>query len=599
MSDTTTTKKTGAENINWDLSDLYSSNEDPNLTADKKKMVSLAETFAKRYHGKVSVLNAPAFREMLEEYEEIIDLSGKIGSFAYLQWSTDTGNKSYGKLVAETTELSSEINQKLVFLDVEWLKIPDENAQNLINSEELSRYKHYLETSRLYKDHVLEEKQEQILSAKSVTGRSAWIRYFDETLGAAKFQLDGEELTEQEALSKLHESDRELRQRAHASLTKTFKDLGRSLTFVFNTLLADKSTNDKLRKYPSWISSRNLANQTDNETVDALVNAVSSKYGLVQRYYNLKRSLLGLDEMKDYDRYAPIIENEAAINWESAREMVIDSYSKFHPEIGEITKKFFNQNWIDAAIKPGKRGGAYSASTVPSVHPYVFMNFDGKIRDVQTLAHELGHGVHQYLSRQQGVIQSSTPLTTAETASVFGEMLVFQKLKKELDDPKEKLALLIGKIDDTIATVFRQISMNRFEDAMHIARREEGELTSERFGELWMEQQKALYGDSVSLTEEYGIWWSYIPHFLHTPGYVYAYAFGELLVLALYEEFTQRPDGFADRYFDLLSAGGSEWPHDLIAKMGLDIKNPEFWNKGLASFEKMVVEAEELAAEIQ
>ena len=595
MSNTTEHKKKSAENINWDLSDLYASNEDPQLAKDKESVLEEADAFAQKYRGKISELSAGEFKSMLDEYEDILDTSGKIGSFAYLQWSTDTSNTDYGKLVAETNELSSEVSQKLVFLDVEWLKISDEAAQKLIESPKLEKYKHYLESSRRYKDHVLEEGQEKIMSAKSVTGRSAWVRFFDETLGAAKFELDGEQLSEQEVLSKLHESDRDLRTRAHASLTKKFKELSRPLTFVFNTVLADKSTNDKLRKYDSWIDSRNLANQTDRETVDALIKSVTGKYDLVQRYYKLKRDLLELDEMKDYDRYAPMLKNEATIDWSSAQEMVLDSYTKFHPKMGEITKEFFDKSWIDAAIKPGKRGGAYSASTVPSVHPYVFMNFDGKIRDVQTLAHELGHGVHQYLSRQQGVLESSTPLTTAETASVFGEMLVFQKLMKELDDPKEKLALLVGKIDDTIATVFRQISMNRFEHAIHTARREEGELTTERFSELWMEQQKALYGDSVTLTDEYGIWWSYIPHFLHTPGYVYAYAFGELLVLALYEEFSQRPDGFADKYMELLSAGGSEWPEDLVAKMGLDITQPDFWNKGLASFERMVEEAEEMA----
>lgn len=591
-------KLTGAEEINWDLSDLYSSSNDPQLAKDKESLLKEADDFSEKFKGKIAELTVTEFKEMLQEYEALQDKGGKIGSFAYLQWSTNTGNSEYGKLVQESNELGSELSQKLVFLDVEWLKIPEEEAQKMIDAPELEFYKHYLESSRRYKEHVLKEEQEQILSAKSVTGRSAWVRFFDETLGQAKFELDGQEYSEQEVLSKLHDSDRDLRIRAHASLTKKFKELGHPLTFVFNTLLADKSTNDKLRRYPSWITSRNLSNETDDETVEALVNAVTSNYKLVQRYYKLKAELLGLDEMMDYDRYAPIIKNETTISWKEAEEMVMDSYTNFHPQMGEITSYFFDKKWIDAAIKSGKRGGAYSASTVPSVHPYVFMNFDGKIRDVQTLAHELGHGVHQYLSRQQGPLQSGTPLTTAETASVFGEMLVFQKLLKELDDPKEKLALIVGKIDDTIATVFRQISMNRFEHAMHTARREEGELTKERFSELWMEQQKALYGDSVTLTDEYGIWWSYIPHFLHTPGYVYAYAFGELLVLALYEEFTQRPDGFADRYLELLSAGGSEWPHDLVAKMGLDIRDPEFWNKGLASFERMIEEAENLKSQI-
>jgi oligoendopeptidase F len=598
MSDTPAKQITGAEEINWDLGDLYASSEDPKLAKDKEEILKDADAFASKYKGKIADLTIPDFKVMLQEYEALQDKGGKIGSFAYLQWSTNTTNPEYGKLVQESNELGSELNQKLVFLDVEWMQVSDEDAQKIIDAPELEFYNHYLESSRRYKNHVLKEEQEQILSAKSVTGRSAWVRFFDETLGQAKFELDGKEYAEQEVLSKLHDGDRELRIRAHASLTKKFKELAHPLTYVFNTLLADKSTNDKLREYPSWITSRNMANETDDATVDALVNAVTSHYPLVQRYYKLKAKLLGLDEMFDYDRYAPMMQNEATISWEEARKMVMDSYTEFHPKMGEITNEFFEKKWIDAAIKPGKRGGAYSASTVPSVHPYVFMNFDGKIRDVQTLAHELGHGVHQYLSRQQGPLQAGTPLTTAETASVFGEMLVFQNLLKELTDPKEKLALIIGKIDDTIATVFRQISMNRFENAMHTARREEGELTTEKFSELWMEQQKALYGDSVTLTDEYGIWWSYIPHFLHTPGYVYAYAFGELLVLALYEEFTQNPDGFADRYMDLLSAGGSEWPHDLVAKMGLGIRDPEFWNKGLSSFEKMIEEAEELSANV-
>lgn len=590
---------TGAEEINWDLSDLYKSNDDPQLVKDKMDILSEAEAFALKYKGSIAQLEISEFKTMLQDYEELQDKGGKIGSFAYLQWSTDTTNPDFGKLVQESNELSSELSQRLVFLNVEWLSISDTEAQKIIDHPELSFYRHYLESSRRYKNHVLNEDQEQILSAKGVTGRSAWIRFFDETIGKAKFELDGKEYAEQEVLSKLHDGDRKLRIRAHASLSKKFNELSHPLTYVFNTLLADKSTNDKLRKYPNWITSRNMANETDNTTVDALVDSVTSKYSLVQRYYRLKAKLLGLSEMYDYDRYAPMIDNESTISWDEARKMVLDSYTEFHPRMGEITQEFFEKNWIDAAIKPGKRGGAYSASTVPSVHPYVFMNFDGKIRDVQTLAHELGHGVHQYLSRQQGPLQSGTPLTTAETASVFGEMLVFQNLLKKLTDPKEKLALIIGKIDDTIATVFRQISMNRFEDSMHTARREQGELTTEQFSELWMEQQRALYGDSVTLTKEYGIWWSYIPHFLHTPGYVYAYAFGELLVLALYEEFIENPHGFADQYIKLLSAGGSEWPHDLVSKMGLDIRDPKFWDKGLSSFERMIEEAEELSTIIK
>ncbi|MCC5906796.1 MAG: M3 family oligoendopeptidase [Balneolaceae bacterium] len=589
-------KKSGAENIQWDLSDLYESPSDKKLNEDRKKVLELADRFSQSYRGKISELDPKTFAAALAEYEEIIQVIRKIGSYSQLIWSTNTEDPEFGKLLQQSRELGSEISQKLVFFDVEWQKLSDEQAARIIESNELKKFRHYLEVSRLYKDHTLSEEAEKVMSAKSVTGRSAWNRYFDETLGAARFEFEGEQMTEQEVLSKLHNPDREQRQKAHQSLTKTFHQHSRSLTFIFNTVLADKFTNDKLRNYNSWISSRNLSNQTNDETVDALVSAVTGSYGLVQRYYRLKKKLLGYDELFDYDRYAPIAKTTKTIHWNEAREMVLDSYEDFHPEMGKITSLFFEKEWIDAAIKPGKRGGAYSASTVSSVHPYVFMNYDGQLRDVQTLAHELGHGVHQYLSRKQGELQSSTPLTTAETASVFGEMLVFNKLMSRIDDPAEKLALLISKIDDTIATVFRQISMNRFEEKIHTARRTEGELTTEQFSELWYETQHQLYGDSVKITDEYRLWWCYIPHFLHTPGYVYAYAFGELLVLALYDVYrSSERNGFSEKYMELLEAGGSDWPHNLVGKLGLDIKDSDFWKNGLRLFEYMVEEAEKLA----
>lgn len=596
----TTEKKTksGAEEVQWNLSDLYKGVNDEQLKADKKRVREKAHAFADKYKGRIADLDAEKLAEAFNVYEDILDLMGKIGSFSHLLWSTDTNNPAFGKLMQEANELSSAIHQELVFFDVEWLKINEDRANELIESEELSSYKHYLETSRRYKEHTLSEKEEQILSAKSVTGRSAWNRFFDESLGAARFKVDGEELTEQEALSKLHNPDREMRKKAHAALTHTFKDMSRTLTFIFNTILADKHTNDKLRNYSSWISARNLANEIDDETVEILINSVTDRYDLVQRFYRLKKNLLGYETLYDYDRYAPLLKNRKQVPWDEARKMVLTSYGAFHNEMGEVAGKFFDHQWIDAAIRPGKRGGAYSASTVPSVHPYVFMNYDGQIRDVQTLAHELGHGVHQYLSRQQGVLQAGTPLTTAETASVFGEMLVFQNLMQQLDDPKEQLALLMGKIDDTIATVFRQVSMNRFESAIHTKRREDGELTTEEFSAVWRQTQEQVYGNSVELTDSYDIWWSYIPHFLHTPGYVYAYAFGELLVLALYEEYTRQNNGFAEKYMEMLRTGGADWPENIVAKVGLDITQPDFWSKGLTAIEKMIIRAEQLAEKI-
>lgn len=591
--------KSGAENILWDLSDLYDSPDSAELKEDKERVRKLAENFAKKYKGRVAELNASEHSEALKEYEEIVQIAGKIGSYAQLIWSTNTEDSKLGKLLQDARELGSEISQKLVFFSVEWLKVEEEVANQLIESEELERWKHYLTTSRLYKKHTLGEEAEKVMSAKSVTSRSAWNRYFDETLGAARFELDGESLTEQQVLSKLHSPDRDLRRKAHASLTSTFKDHSRSLTFIFNTILSDKHTNDKLRGYDSWITSRNLANEIDQSTVDSLINAVTGKYDLVQRYYGLKKELLGYEKLYDYDRYAPLAKNRKKVSWDQARENVLEAYGDFHPEMKKIAGRFFDKKWIDAAIKPGKRGGAYSASTVTSIHPYVFMNYDGQLRDVQTLAHELGHGVHQYLSRKQGELQSSTPLTTAETASVFGEMLVFNRLMESLDDPEEKLALLVSKIDDTIATVFRQVSMNRFENKIHTARREDGEQTTEQFSDLWHQTQHALYGDSIELTDEYRLWWCYIPHFLHTPGYVYAYAFGELLVLALFKAYQSGQEGFAESYLELLEAGGSDWPHNIVGKMGIDIQEETFWNQGLTLFEQMIEDAEALAKEIK
>ncbi len=590
---------TGAEDIRWDLSDLYQDFDDPACKADRTRVLEMAEEFSRDYRNRVTGLTPETFAKALDRYSEIVELIGKIGSFAYLTWTTNTEDPALGKAVQETNELSSEISQKTVFFSLEWLQLDEKTAKEWIESKELAFYRHYLESSRLHKPYTLEEKQEQVLSAKAVTGSRAWVRFFDETFGASRFQLDGEELTESEILSKFHEPDRQVRRKASEVFTEGLSEMKHPLTYVFNTLLADKYTDDRLRNYPHWLKARNLSNEISDESVQALVDSVTSRYSLVHRYYALKKKLLGLDEMMEYDRYAPVRKNREKVPWEEARSLVVGAYSDFHPEMGRIADRFFRENWIDAAMAPGKRGGAYSASTVPSVHPYVFMNYEGQVRDVQTLAHELGHGVHQYLSRKQGVLQADTPLTTAETASVFGEMLVFRKLLSSLERPEEKLALLTGKIDDSVATVFRQISMNRFEDRIHRARREEGELPTERFSELWMETQKPVYGDSVTLSENYHLWWSYIPHFLHTPGYVYAYAFGELLVLALYQEYQQAENGFNEKYLAMLEKGGSDWPDRLTADLGVDIQDGNFWNRGLEAIEEMIEEAENLLPSVK
>ncbi|MFQ5569123.1 MAG: M3 family oligoendopeptidase [Rhodothermales bacterium] len=584
---------TGAEAIHWDLTDLYPDTDA--LEQDLTRADEQAGAFAEHYHGQVANLDAGDLADALRRLEKVQDRVGRAFTFAYLNWSTNTGDPERGALLQKVREAYTRISQKLIFFELEWTRLDDDHAARLLEDEALAGYRHYLERERLMKDHFLSEPEEKILSETAVTGRGAWNRFFDETLGAMRFDLDGEEVTQQQILSKLYEPDRDLRRRAAASFTEGLKKHQRELTFVFNTLLADKASKDRLRRYPHWIAGRNLANEVSDETVEALIGAVTSRYDIVARFYRLKRRLLGLDTLFEYDRYAPLGEADTLYTWEEARALVLRSYEAFHPQMGEIAGHFFEKNWIDAALAPGKRGGAFSHGAVPSVHPYVLMNYTGKPRDVQTLAHELGHGVHQYLSRKQGVLQADTPLTTAETASVFGEMLVFQRLMLEEEQPKNRLAMLVSKIDDTIATVFRQVSMNRFEHRIHTARREEGELPPERFGEFWIETQESMFQSSVTLSEDYRHWWSYIPHFLHVPGYVYAYAFGELLVLALYARFLEEGDAFPDKYIGLLEAGGSDWPHVLVGRLGIDLTDLDFWHQGLAAIEDLVVEAEDLA----
>jgi oligoendopeptidase F len=585
--------QTRADDVRWKLDDLYESESAmrDDLEAAQREAEQLSET----YRGRVADLSAAQLAEALDELEAVQDRAGRAYTFAYLRWSTDTNDPERGALLQHVKEAYTQIEQQLIFFETEWAEAPEEHAEKLIESDELAGYEHFLEVERLKKDYLLTEPEEKILSEKNVTGRSAWNRYFDETMGAARFELNGDELTRQEILKKLYEPDRDLRRRAALAFTDGLEDHERTLTFVFNTTLADKASDDRLRGYEHWLRSRNLSNEVEDETVDALIEAVTGRYDLVARFYDLKRRLLGLDDLKDYDRYAPLSDADTRYEWDDARGIVLDAYGDFHPQMAEVAGRFFDDGWIDAPLAPGKRGGAFSHGAVPSAHPYVLLNYTGKPRDVRTLAHELGHGVHQFLAREQGVLQASTPLTTAETASVFGEMLVFQRLLRREDDPQNRLAMLVSKIDDTMATVFRQTALNRFENKIHTARREEGELTSERFAEAWMETQRAMFAGSVTLEDHYRRWWSYIPHFLHTPGYVYAYAFGELLVLALYAEYERTGDGFSERYLDLLAAGGSDWPRALVGRFGLDLTDADFWQQGLDAIEELIDDAEELA----
>jgi oligoendopeptidase F len=587
------TPETGADDIRWALDDLY---DDPNaLKDDLAEAKADAGAFSDRYRGRIGDLDPEALAEALDTLGSIHDRLGRAQAYAYLYWTVDTNDAERGALRQDVQEIVDRIQQQLVFVETEWVDVPTDRVEELLSHEALADYRHYLETEHLRKEHVLSEAEEKVLSEKSITGKNAWTRFFDETLGAARYELDGESLTQEEILSKLYEPNRTLRREAALSFTEGLKEHRRTLTFVFNTLLADKASTDRLRDYDHWLEQRNLANEVDDETVETLIDAVTGRYDLVARFYRLKKRLLGVDELYDYDRYAPVREADTTYEWDEARTLVLDAYEDFHPGMAQTARRFFDDDWIDAALAPGKRSGAFSHGTVPSAHPYVLLNYTGKARDVQTLAHELGHGVHQYLAREQTIFHHGTPLTTAEMASVFGEMLVFQRLMRREGDPANRLALLMSKIDDTIATVFRQVAMNRFEARIHTDRRENGELQSDEFAEHWMETQRAMFEGSVTLGDHYQHWWSYVPHFLHTPGYVYAYAFGELLVLALYARYEESDSGFADQYLDLLRAGGSGWPHELVGHMGVDLEDEDFWQNGLSHIEALIEQAEALA----
>lgn len=590
---------------NWDLSDLYLSIDDPKIKFDIDRITSDAKSFEKKYRNKINNedLDADLLYESVSELESISERSGKILSFAYLMFAGDTNDPKIGAFLQQMQETATEIRKHLLFFELEWIKVPDQIADPLINHDKLTGYNHFLEIERKYKPYRLGEDEEKILDIKSNTGARAFKRLFDEVVNNIVFRvrLDGKTqiLTETETLSLQYDPDRAKRKAGAKGLTKGLKENSRVLTFIFNTLIKDHESTDTLRSFEYPMQSRNMDNEIDRNTVSALLSASENNFHTVSRYYELKKEILGVDKFYDYDRYCPILENKKTISYKKAKEIVLESFSEFSTDMYEITKQFFDKNWIDSEVREGKRGGAFSHSTVPSVHPYVFTNYNGKMRDVMTLAHELGHGVHQYLSSKQGYFHSDTPLTTSETASVFAEMLVFKKLMDDEDDPNEKLALLCGKIEEMFATVFRQVIMTRFEESIHKASRKKGELSTEDFNKLWTKTNRKMFGKSVTLTKNYGYWWLYIPHFIHSPFYCYAYCFGELLVLSLYKKYLKQGSDFVPKYMELLASGGKDTPNNLLKKLNIDISNSDFWQEGLDYLSDIVGQAETLRAQIK
>lgn len=597
--------KNSAAGVAWNLNDLYSSVSDPAIDSDLQKALETAQTFEKTYRGQIAKEGGPNVDTLLQavtELECLHELAAKPAIYAMLLHAGKTDDAKHGALVAKTQQKSTEINQHLIFFDLEWVQVDDTAADRLLASEKLAKYQHYLREKRVWKPHFLSEAEEKVVDQKNMTGRTAFVRLFDETVSAIRFpyEFNGtvEKLSQEQILAKLYDPDRSVRKAAAAGMTNGLQENSRIMTYLFNTLVFDHQVDCDLRKFDSPMSPRHLANEIQGEVVDALMTAAERYHTTVQRYYRLKGKLLGIDQLYDYDRYAPLFDDLPKCEWPLARQIVQESYTNFSPDAGKVIQDFFEKNWIDAEIRDGKRGGAFSAGCVPSVHPYILMNFMEKLRDVMTLAHELGHGLHQYLSRPVGYLQMHTPLTTAETASVFGEMLTFQRLQEVYTDPRTRLAMLCSKIEDAFATVFRQIVFTRFEQSVYKARREQGEMSNEQINQLWMDANRPMHGDVVQLTDGYAWWWEYIGHFVHVPFYCYAYSFGELLVLALYQKYKEEGQDFVPKYLTMLSTGGSEAPHVMLSKLGVDVTDPGFWELGLQLLDQMVSEAEKLAGEM-
>ncbi|MFQ5580376.1 MAG: M3 family oligoendopeptidase [Nitrospiria bacterium] len=586
----------------WDLSDLYRGTDDPEIAADLEKALKDAEGFEAQYRGKIVAeeTGAKGLCEAIYALEAIRELGDKVISYASLVFSADTNDPKNGALLQMAQERLTEINTHLLFFDLEWAAAPEALAAEWMKAHSLAEHRHFLEEIRKFGPHQLSEAEEKILDEKANTGIRAFQRLFDEAINLIRFKVEvrGEtkSLTEQEVLALLHDRRRSTRRAAAFGLTEGLKEHAPVLTFILNQVTADHASDDRLRRFPDPMASRNLSNEIDSKAVDALLSSCEEYFFLVGRYYELKKKVLGLETLYDYDRYAPLSLVTEAVPFDQGRETVLSAFHDFSPRVEELAALFFENRWIDAAVRPGKRGGAFSHSTVPSVHPYVFVNYLGTPRDVMTLAHELGHGVHQWLSRQQRYFNTSTPLTTAETASVFAEMLVFHRLKKSEKDPEKRLALIMSKLEEDFATVFRQVILCRFEQIVHAARRNEGELSTERVNELWMAANQEMFKGSVTLTDDYSCWWMYIPHFIHSPFYTYAYAFGHLLVLSLFQKYIEEGKKFVPKYLNLLSAGGSVRPDLLLQeKMNLNITDPLFWRRGLGLLERMLGEAERLA----
>src|SRR6202522_4570621 len=584
----------------WRLQHLYEGMDSPRFAADLERAEQEAKSFAEAYRGKIADLAAkPDAGETLaiavKAYESLQDLTGRIMAYASLLYASDTSNPGNAKFFGDAQERVTGLAGDVLFFELELNRVDDSKLNGAMAAAALGHYRPWLEDIRKEKPHQLADNLERLFLDKSVSAAAAWNRLFDDTMAALRFDFEGESLTLEPLLGKLMDPDAKIRETAANALAATLGANLRLFTLITNTLAKDKETCDRRRKFKDVASSRLLANRVEPEVVEALVAAVTDGYPrLSHRYYALKARWFGKAELDHWDRNAPLPNSPRRVyKWETARAMVFQAYSAFSPLISDIARLFFDEGWIDAPVRPGKAPGAFSHPTTPSAHPYVLLNYQGKPRDVMTLAHELGHGVHQVLAAPNGALMAPTPLTLAETASVFGEMLTFRKLLAATRDKKERKAMLAAKVEDMINTVVRQIAFYSFERAVHTERRS-GELTADRIGELWLDVQRESLGAAIEVKAGYETFWAYIPHFIHSPFYVYAYAFGDCLVNSLYAVYEHAAEGFAERYLAMLSAGGTKHHSELLAPFGLDARDPSFWQGGLGVIERLIEELEAL-----
>jgi len=577
----------------WNLGDLYPGPDSPELAADLKASEADAKAFEARCKGKLAELSGAALGAAVAEYERIDERLSRLMSYAQLVHAGDMSDPKVGKFYQGVQEKVNAISSRLLFFTLELNRIDDEALEAKLADPALARYRPWLRDVRVFRPHQLGEELERLLHEKSVAGRAAWMRLFDETMAALRFPLDGKELTSAEVLHLLSDPDGATRRKAAESLGEVLGANVRTFALITNTLAKDKEIEDRWRHYPRPVSARNLHNLVEDEVVDALAAAVRKAYPqLSHRYYALKARWFGVEALDYWDRNAPLPDEEdRTIPWGEAQSTVLDAYARFSPDLAAVGRRFFERDWIDAETRPGKAPGAFSHSTVPSVHPYILMNYQGRLRDVMTLAHELGHGVHQVLAADQGHLLADTPLTLAETASVFGEMLTFRAMLDAEKRPQARRAMLAGKVEDMLNTVVRQIAFYEFERRVHEERRE-GELTPDRLGEIWLDVQGESLGPAIRFADAYACYWSYIPHFIHAPFYVYAYAFGDCLVNSLYAVYQGAQAGFAERYLAMLRAGGSLRHKELLAPFALDAGDPAFWDKGLGVIRGFIDELE-------